>query len=199
MGQGARILDRMKNLSLLSLLGLSLLLPAVHGFFLGPVAVGVALGALFVTKGLFLGALLSSKRTHRQSYRTSRNYHYRPSNHYNTRYNSRYTKTPTYYYSSEKYSRSYGKREAMAVDQNTLARFRREIQDRSTREPGTWRWWRRIRTTVPKDSSVRWQPGMPVVPWWGWRLTWLRHSASATPSTCPATRRCSTWPRSRGS
>merc|ERR1712080_711525 len=178
MGQGARILDRMKNLSLLSLLGLSLLLPAVHGFFLGPVAVGVALGALFVTKGLFLGALLSSKRTHRQSYRTSRNYHYRPSNHYNTRYNSRYTKTPTYYYSSEKYSRSYGKREAMAVDQNTLSR---------------------IRMAAPRGSSARWQPGMPVVPWWGWRLTWLRHSASATPSTCPATRRCSTWPRSRGS
>jgi len=41
-----------------------------------------------------------------------------------------------YYYSSEKYSRSYGKREAMAVDQNTLARFRREIQDRF--DSGAW-------------------------------------------------------------
>ena len=27
--------------------------------------------------------------------------------------------------------------------------------------PGTWRWWRRTRTTAPRGSSARWPPGTP--------------------------------------
>merc|ERR1712179_902751 len=119
----------MQNFLLLSLLGLALLQPIVEAIFIGPIAVGAAIGALAIGKGLYLGALLSSRRSRRQSYRQSRRYHYKPSHHYSTNYNRHYTKRPTYYYSSGYSHHSYGKREAMAVTQQELARFRREIED----------------------------------------------------------------------
>ena len=42
---------QMKNIALLSILGLALLQPAVEAFFLGPIAVGAVIGALAVGKG----------------------------------------------------------------------------------------------------------------------------------------------------
>ena len=68
----------MRNLPLLSLLALAVLLPAVQSFFLGPIAVGAAVGALFVAKGLFLGAFLSRRRSHVQTYRSRRSNDYQP-------------------------------------------------------------------------------------------------------------------------
>ena len=59
----------MKNIALLSILGLALLLPAVEAFFLGPIAVGAVIGALAVGKGFLLGSILSQKRSRKQSYR----------------------------------------------------------------------------------------------------------------------------------
>merc|ERR1712179_311329 len=119
----------MQNFLLLSLLGLALLQPIVEAIFLGPIAVGAAIGALAIGKGLYLGALLSSRRSRRQSYRQSRRTHYQPRHHYSTNYNRHYTKQPSYYYPSGHNCKSYGKREAMAVTQQELARFRREIED----------------------------------------------------------------------
>ena len=88
----------MQHLLLFTVLGLSLLQQA-GAFFLGPVAVGVALGALFLTKGLLLGAALSSSRTRQQSYSRGRRNTYQPKNHYNTDYG--YSYNSGYYYSSE--------------------------------------------------------------------------------------------------
>ena len=59
----------MKNIALLSILGLALVLPAVEAFFLGPIAVGVVSGALAVGKGFLLGSILSQRRSRKQSYR----------------------------------------------------------------------------------------------------------------------------------
>ena len=69
--------------------------PAVEAFFLGPVAVGVGLGALAVTKGLILGSILGESRT---SERGGRSYsRYRSRNHYSQSndYYSHYTKPRT--------------------------------------------------------------------------------------------------------
>jgi len=65
----------------------TLLQPAVEAIFLGPIAVGVALGAIAVTKGLILGSILSRSRT---SHRNGRSY---------TSYNRRshYSQPKTYY------------------------------------------------------------------------------------------------------
>merc|ERR1712126_443682 len=92
------------------------------------IAVGAAIGALAIGKGLFLGALLSSRRSRRQHYRHSRSYHYEPRHHYSTSHNRYYTKQPSYYYSSGYSHRRYGKREAMEVSQEELTRFKREIE-----------------------------------------------------------------------
>ena len=59
----------MKNIALLSAIGLALLQPAVEAFFLGPIAVGAVIGALAVGKGLLLGSILSQRRSSNQSYR----------------------------------------------------------------------------------------------------------------------------------
>ena len=60
---------QMKNIALLSILGLALLQPAVEAFFLGPIAVGAIIGALAVGKGFILGSILSRRRSRKQSYR----------------------------------------------------------------------------------------------------------------------------------
>ena len=59
----------MKNIALLSILGMALLQPAVEAFFLGPIAVGAVIGALAVGKGFLLGSVLSQRRSRKQSYR----------------------------------------------------------------------------------------------------------------------------------
>merc|ERR1712110_890587 len=77
--------------------------PAVEAFFLGPVAIGVGLGALAVTKGLILGSILGGSRTQE---RGGRSYsRYSRTNHYsqNNNYYSHYTQPKTYYYSSRRY------------------------------------------------------------------------------------------------
>ena len=51
--------NQMKNIALLSILGLALLQPAVEAFFLDPIAVGAIIGALAVGKGFLLGSILS--------------------------------------------------------------------------------------------------------------------------------------------
>ena len=60
---------QMKNIALLSILGMALLQPAVEAFFLGPIAVGAVIGALAVGKGFLLGSVLSQRRSRKQSYR----------------------------------------------------------------------------------------------------------------------------------
>jgi hypothetical protein len=129
----------MQNLPLLSLVCLALLKPLVHGFFLGPVAVGAALGALFIGKGLILGAVLARGRTRRQSYRTRRSHDYQTSRHHSTKSNWGYTRSPSYYYAGGRQGRSYtryGKREAMPVDKEGLTRARREIEE--SFDSGAW-------------------------------------------------------------
>ena len=61
--------NQMKNIFLLSIVGLALLLPAVEAFFLGPIAVGAIIGAIAVGKGFILGSILSQRRSRKQTYR----------------------------------------------------------------------------------------------------------------------------------
>lgn len=64
--------------------------PAVEAFFLGPIAVGVGLGALAVKKGLILGSIFGGSRTQERGgrgyTRYSRTNHYRQSNNYYSHY-----------------------------------------------------------------------------------------------------------------
>merc|ERR1711868_74404 len=64
--------------------------PAVEAFFLGPIAVGVGLGALAVTKGLILGSILGRSRTNERGGRSytsySRTNHYSQTNNYYSHY-----------------------------------------------------------------------------------------------------------------
>jgi len=97
----------MKNLLPITVVGICLLQPLVESFFLGPIAVGVGVGILALGKGLFLGGLLSRRRSRGTRYTTYKrsSYNYEPSNHYN--YGSHHAKPrTTYYYSSKKYPRS---------------------------------------------------------------------------------------------
>ena len=69
--------------------------PAVEAFFLGPIAVGVGLGALAVTKGLILGSILGSSRSNERGGRSYSGY--QSSNHYSQSndYYSHYTQPKT--------------------------------------------------------------------------------------------------------
>ena len=58
----------MKNIAILSIVGLALIQPAVEAFFLGPIAVGAVLGALAVGRGFLLGSILSQRRSQIQSH-----------------------------------------------------------------------------------------------------------------------------------
>ena len=78
----------MKHSLFLCVVLIAALGPAVEAFFLGPVAVGVGLGALAVKAGLVLGSVLGRSRT---SSRGGRSY-------------SRYSKTSHYSQSSSYYS-----------------------------------------------------------------------------------------------
>merc|ERR1739838_682759 len=122
----------MKNFVLLSIVGLALLQPMVEAIFLGPVAVGVVLGALAVGKGLILGSILSQSRTQKQSYRQKRSYTpYKKQQHYNQKpsYYNHYTKPSTYYYSSNQHSYR-GKRFAPEISVAEIERYKREVVDK---------------------------------------------------------------------
>eukprot|EP00092_Neocalanus_flemingeri_P019693 GFUD01021329.1.p1 GENE.GFUD01021329.1~~GFUD01021329.1.p1 ORF type:complete len:265 (-),score=77.80 GFUD01021329.1:150-944(-) len=122
----------MKNLALLSIVGLALLQPVVEAIFLGPIAVGAVLGALAVGKGLILGSILSQRRSQKQSYRKQRSYTpYKKQNHYNQKptYYHHYTKPTTYYYSSTKHSYR-GKRFAPEISMAEIERYKREVVDK---------------------------------------------------------------------
>ena len=80
----------MKHSLFLCVVLLAALGPAIEAFFLGPIAVGVGLGALAVTKGLILGSILGRSRTSsrggRSYTRYSRTNHYHQTNNYYTHY-----------------------------------------------------------------------------------------------------------------
>merc|ERR1739838_450379 len=99
--------NQMKNIFLLSIVGLALLLPAVEAFFLGPIAVGAIIWAIAVGKGFILGSILSQKRSRKQTYRKRRSYTpYKKQHHYSPKpsYYKHYTKQTSYYCSSNQYS-----------------------------------------------------------------------------------------------
>merc|ERR1712107_343190 len=119
----------MKQAFLTAVVLLAILQPAVEALFLGPIAVGVAIGAIAVTKGLILGSILSRGRT---THRQARSYSgYNRNNHYYQKktYYTYYTKPKTYYYSSYSYGNHYGKRSAEMMDEVELNRKIREVQD----------------------------------------------------------------------
>merc|ERR1711970_846950 len=112
----------MRNTILLSIVVLALLQPVVEALFLGPVAVGAAIGAIALGKGFLLGSFLSRGRSYKQSYRQRRDYTpYRRSHHYNPQ--------RTYYYPSHRYY-SRGKRVAPEIDMAELERYKREVVDK---------------------------------------------------------------------
>merc|ERR1712001_121386 len=124
----------MKNIFLLSIVSLAILQPLlVEAIFLGPIAVGVALGALAVGKGLILGSILSQRRT---SHRSGRSYtRYNRNTHYSQprTYYKHYTQPKTYYYSSNHYDHhQYGKRFAAPepISMEELMRLKREVTDK---------------------------------------------------------------------
>merc|ERR1711970_1189632 len=148
MGQSLKTLYRMKNLVLVTLLGLALLQPVVQAIFFGPLAVGAAIGALALGKGLILGGLLARRRSrHTSSY--GRSYHrpsYSRNDHYS--YGSSYAKpTNTYYYSSQKYNH-HGKRSAEEElpTQEELNRFKRQVDNEINDDS----WWLEM---VEKDQD----------------------------------------------
>ena len=80
----------MKHSLYLCIVLIAALGPAVEAFFLGPIAVGVGLGALAVTKGLILGSILGRSRTNTRGGRSytsySRHNHYHQTNNYYSHY-----------------------------------------------------------------------------------------------------------------
>ena len=80
----------MKHLVPCIVLMAALIGPAVEAFFLGPIAVGVGLGALAVKKGLILGSILGGSRTQERGgrgyTRYSRTNHYSQNNNYYRHY-----------------------------------------------------------------------------------------------------------------
>ena len=85
----------MKGLIVQCFISLSVFLSVSEAIFLGPIAVGVALGALAVKKGLILGSILSSGRTNHNTGRSYSGYsRYNRNNHYTqtTKYYTYYTK-----------------------------------------------------------------------------------------------------------
>merc|ERR1712193_94643 len=123
----------MKNIFLLSVLTLTILQPLAEAIFLGPIAVGVALGSIAVKKGLILGSILSQRRT---SHRSGRSYtRYNRRSHYTQprTYYQHYTQPRTYYYSSDNHhDHHYGKRFAAPepISMEELMRLKREVTDK---------------------------------------------------------------------
>ena len=80
----------MRHLVLCIVLITALIGPAVEAIFLGPIAVGLGLGALAFKKGLILGSVLGQSRTNtrggRSYTRYSRTNHYQQPNNYYSHY-----------------------------------------------------------------------------------------------------------------
>ena len=83
----------MKNLILLTILGLACIQPFVEALFFGPIAVGLGLGLLGLKKGLIIGSALGRGRSRYSGNQYSGNYqhstrqsscHYQRRNHYDT-------------------------------------------------------------------------------------------------------------------
>jgi len=105
----------------------TLLQTAVEAIFLGPIAVGVALGAIAVKKGLILGSILSRSRTNHSNGRSYTSYNRR--SHYSQprTYYTHYTKPKVYYYSSNSYSH-HGKRSLPDFNEEELSRQIRAVE-----------------------------------------------------------------------
>merc|ERR1712172_359111 len=132
MGQIIEII-KMKNIALLSILGLALLQPAVEAIFLGPIAVGAVIGAFAVGKGFLLGSVLSQRRSRKQSYRQTRSYtpRYNKHHHYTPdyKYTQHYTHQNQYYYASNQHQYR-GKRFAPEITMAEMERYKREVADK---------------------------------------------------------------------
>jgi len=137
---------KMRGLVLLSFVTLCLILPVVRTFFFGPTAVALGVGLLAAGGGFLLGASLSRSRT-RRSYRQSRSYSYSASHHYDTSYNSWYSRPQqNYYYSSERWERRRGKRDVGELEE--LARMKRDIDENGFNMND----WYRDMTEMDQDS-----------------------------------------------
>jgi len=119
--------ETMKHLLCTSVVLCLLLAQVAESLFLGPVAVGVALGALAAKKGFILGALIAGGRSRGHS-RYRRAPSYSPSNHYDTSSNTYYTRPTAYYYSSSQTYYRRGKRSVAEFDHEQLRRLRREAE-----------------------------------------------------------------------
>merc|ERR1719312_1765980 len=136
----------MRGLVLLSFVTLCLILPVVKTFFFGPTAVALGVGLLAAGGGFLLGASLSRSRT-RRSYRQSRSYSYSASHHYDTSYNSWYSRPQqNYYYSSERWERRRGKRDVGELEE--LRRIKRDIEENGFNMND----WYRDMTEMDQDS-----------------------------------------------
>merc|ERR1712110_1080248 len=97
-----------------------------EAIFFGPIAIGLGIGILAAKKGFLLGTALAGSRT-RRSYQPS-NYRYTPSHHYDSSYNSWYSRPRRhYYYSSSQYNRYRGKRDTEHPEMVELRRLKREV------------------------------------------------------------------------
>merc|ERR1712110_251179 len=98
-----------------------------EAIFFGPIAIGLGIGILAAKKGFLLGTALAGSRT-RRSYQPS-NYRYTPSHHYDSSYNSWYSRPRRhYYYSSSQYDRYRGKRDTEHPEMVELRRLKREVE-----------------------------------------------------------------------
>jgi len=122
----------MKNLLLISVASTLLLVQLAESIFLGPVGVGLAVGAILAKKGFLLGAAIANRRS-RGHRRYSRSRHsYRPSYHYK-KPSYHYSQPDAYYYSSSKnhgHHHHRGKRSILPDMTNAeLHRLRREVDN----------------------------------------------------------------------
>merc|ERR1712045_118486 len=117
----------MRHLVLCIVLITALLGPAVEAIFLGPIAVGVGLGALAFKKGLILGSVLGQSRTNTRGGRTYTRYNRR--SHYSqpNNYYSHYTQPRSYYYSSKRYNTYRGKRDTLDYNEEEMNSVEKEI------------------------------------------------------------------------
>merc|ERR1712110_683212 len=97
-----------------------------EAIFFGPIAIGLGIGILAAKKGFLLGTALAGSRT-RRSYQP-RDYQYTPSHHYDSSYNSWYSRPRRHGdYSSSQYNRYRGKRDTEHPEMVELRRLKREV------------------------------------------------------------------------
>ena len=139
---------RMKHLLISVILSLALIQPLVESVFIAPLAVGAAIGAVALAKGLIVGGLLARGRSRRTTTNQGRSYRpYRRSNHNN--YGHTYAKpTNTYYYSSNRRSRRSSNRNTRPLAKrfapeelptaDEIERFRREVDGGAHEAESYW-------------------------------------------------------------